>query len=253
VRFLSVFAADLRFAFRMIRRNLVFSSVAILCLALGIGATSAITSLVYALWVDPYPYRDSNRLLNLSFVGREGRPGTMYYSLADYMELAAAVSAHHLLRNPKIIARIKELGGAVAERAVEVATLERSERIALLERRSAALHEIVAERAKSEQMLGVPGGRTGYVVCTHRVAGKQVIREYTVDTPLVKAMLAVEQQCATELGEWLTKTAVDLRSDMPVFDVPADASLEQIREAKEGMKALLEKFRAGSQPKNTVQ
>jgi predicted permease len=87
VRFLSVLAADLRLAFRMIRRNLVFSSVAILCLGLGIGATSAMSSLVYALWIDPYPYRDSNRLLNLSFVGPEGRKGTMWYSLADYLEL----------------------------------------------------------------------------------------------------------------------------------------------------------------------
>jgi hypothetical protein len=65
----------------------MLSSVAIVCLALGIWATSAITSLVYALWVDPYPYRDSNRLLNLGFVNTQGRDGTMWYSLADYIEL----------------------------------------------------------------------------------------------------------------------------------------------------------------------
>jgi predicted permease len=87
MRFLSVLAADLRFALRMARQNLAFSTVAILCLALGIGATSAMSSLIYALWVDPYPYRDSNRLLNLSFVNQEGRNGTMWYSLADYLEL----------------------------------------------------------------------------------------------------------------------------------------------------------------------
>jgi predicted permease len=87
VRFLSVLAADLHFALRMVRQNPVFSSVAILCLALGIGATSAMSSLVYALWVDPYPYRDSNRLLNFSFVDQQGRNGTMQYSLADYLEL----------------------------------------------------------------------------------------------------------------------------------------------------------------------
>ncbi len=87
MRFFSVLTADLRFALRMVRRNLVFSSVAILCMALGIGATSAISSLMYALWVDPYPYRDSDRLLNLSFVAPDGRNGTMFYSLADYGEL----------------------------------------------------------------------------------------------------------------------------------------------------------------------
>jgi predicted permease len=87
MRFLSVLAADLRFALRMMRQNPAFSSVAILCLALGIGATSAMSSLIYALWVDPYPYRDSNRILNFSFVNKEGRNGTMWYSLADYLEL----------------------------------------------------------------------------------------------------------------------------------------------------------------------
>jgi len=87
MRFLSVLAADLRFTLRMARQNLAFSSVAIGCLALGIGASSAMSSLIYALWVDPYPYRDSNRLLNFSFVNQEGRNGTMGYSLADYLEL----------------------------------------------------------------------------------------------------------------------------------------------------------------------
>src|SRR5262249_38336702 len=87
LRVLSVFAADLRFALRIMRQNPGFSSVAILCLALGIGATSAMSSLIYALWVDPYPYRDSNRLLNFSFVNPEGRHGTMRYSRADSLEL----------------------------------------------------------------------------------------------------------------------------------------------------------------------
>ena len=79
--------ADLRFALRMVRKNPAFSSVAILLPGAGNGATSAMSSLVYALWVDPYPYRDSNRLLNLSFVDQQGRNGTMGYSLADYLEL----------------------------------------------------------------------------------------------------------------------------------------------------------------------
>src|ERR1700722_3131809 len=87
MRFLSVLAADLRFALRMIRQNRIFSAVAILSLALGIGASSAMSSLVYALWVDPYPYRDSNRMLNLSFLDQQGRNGTMEYSLAAYLEL----------------------------------------------------------------------------------------------------------------------------------------------------------------------
>src|SRR5258708_6704224 len=87
MRFLSDLGDDLGFTFRMARKNWTFTSVAIVCLALGIGASSAMSSLIYALWVDPYTYRDSNRLINLSFVNQEGRNGTMGYSLADYLEL----------------------------------------------------------------------------------------------------------------------------------------------------------------------
>ena len=68
--FLSNVAADLRFAFRMLRQNPGFSAVAILSLALGIGASSAMYSIVYALWVDPYPYRDSDRIVNFMPVGK---------------------------------------------------------------------------------------------------------------------------------------------------------------------------------------
>jgi predicted permease len=76
----------------MLRLHPGFSTVAILCLALGIAATSAMSSLVYALWVDPYPYRDSSRLLNFSFVDGNGRNGTMFYSQADYLELERSVT-----------------------------------------------------------------------------------------------------------------------------------------------------------------
>jgi len=87
MRLLSEVTADLRFTFRMLRQNPGFSAVAILSLALGIGASSAMFSLIYALWIDPYPYRDADRIVNLSFTGKQGRRGTMGYSLADYLDL----------------------------------------------------------------------------------------------------------------------------------------------------------------------
>ena len=80
-------AADLRFTFRMFRKAPGTTAVAILSLALGIGASSAIFSLVYALWFDPYPYRDSDRLLNLTFLNTAGQKDTLYVSLADYLEM----------------------------------------------------------------------------------------------------------------------------------------------------------------------
>ncbi len=57
MRLLNDFLTDLRFTFRQFRSNIGFSLVAIGSIALGIGASSAIFSLVYAVLFDPYPYR----------------------------------------------------------------------------------------------------------------------------------------------------------------------------------------------------
>lgn len=54
---------DIRFGLRQLRRNPAFSCTAILTLALGIGATTAIFSAVYALLLRPLPYPRSDRLM----------------------------------------------------------------------------------------------------------------------------------------------------------------------------------------------
>lgn len=53
---------DLRYAFRQLRKNPGFALTAILTLALGIGATTAVFSVAYGVLIDPFPYKDVHTL-----------------------------------------------------------------------------------------------------------------------------------------------------------------------------------------------
>src|SRR2546426_9950742 len=65
--------SDLRHALRQLLKNPGFTAVAVLTLALGIGATSAIVSVVQTAVFDPLPTRHADRLVQLGVVDQERR------------------------------------------------------------------------------------------------------------------------------------------------------------------------------------
>ena len=62
---------DLRFAFRQLLKNPGFTAVAVLTLALGIGATTAIVSVVKTAVFDPLPVSHPNRFVQLGHAHKE--------------------------------------------------------------------------------------------------------------------------------------------------------------------------------------
>ncbi len=58
---------DFRYAFRNLRKDRRFALVSIFTLALGIGATTAIFSVIHGALLSPYPYKNAERLASFTF------------------------------------------------------------------------------------------------------------------------------------------------------------------------------------------
>jgi predicted permease len=64
--------SDFRYALRELRKRPGFTLTAVLSLALGIGATSAVFSVIYAVLIDPFPYPGSDRIVEIRLVDKTG-------------------------------------------------------------------------------------------------------------------------------------------------------------------------------------
>jgi predicted permease len=64
--------SDLRYAAREFRRRPYFTLTAIFSLALGIGATTAVFSVIYAVLINPYPYPGADRIVELRLKDKAG-------------------------------------------------------------------------------------------------------------------------------------------------------------------------------------
>jgi len=87
---LDIIARDFRFAFRGLLKDRRFAFISIFALALGIGASTAIFSVVDNALFEPFPYKDSRHLVvirihNRDSADREWRGAFFYPELREYM------------------------------------------------------------------------------------------------------------------------------------------------------------------------
>ena len=81
--------ADLKYAFRMLVKAPVFAVIAILTLALGIGANSAIFSVIDTVMLRPLPFKDPDAIVNIwgRYANDNGKVRGNVHSFPDYADL----------------------------------------------------------------------------------------------------------------------------------------------------------------------
>lgn len=96
MRLLEEFVQDARYAMRSMRHAPGFTAAALLTLALGIGANTAVFSVLYGVWLSPVKYAQAARLVDLSMQqlgGHRFMGGTSYANLADWKAQTSTVEA----------------------------------------------------------------------------------------------------------------------------------------------------------------
>src|ERR1700730_16540578 len=84
------FLQDFRYSLRQLVTNPGFALTSILSLALGIGATVSVFSIIYGVLMHPFPYTDIDRLANLSIRGPEGNIFDAWFSGPQLRDLQKA-------------------------------------------------------------------------------------------------------------------------------------------------------------------
>src|ERR1700733_8242632 len=99
LRLFDELGGDIRYGVRALRRNPGFATVAVLSLSLGIGATTAMFSLIYAVLLHPFPYAGADRIMNPVVIDQQhpDEPSWFPLNVAQFDDLCLATPVDSLL------------------------------------------------------------------------------------------------------------------------------------------------------------
>jgi predicted permease len=175
---------DLRFGARMLRKSPGFTAVAVITLALGIGASTAVFSIVDAVLLRALPYKGAERLVAV-WCTEIGQPGTKIF--ASYRDFEEFKAHNH---------SFEELAALTWARAGEILTWRGSP------------HEVLAIPASAEffSLLGIPAtkGRTfgpeDIHRCTVVLAHSFWQTEFAAATDIVGSTLTLSGKSCAVVG-----------------------------------------------------
>jgi putative ABC transport system permease protein len=112
---------DATYGARLLRKDRAFTLAAVLTLALGIGATTAIFSVVYGVLLRPLPYPRPDRIVQLSEVSAKGTP--MRFTDPNFVDVRA--QSRSLLGVAEVGAGLESVAGGREATRLEVARVSR--------------------------------------------------------------------------------------------------------------------------------
>jgi predicted permease len=119
---LSTVVQDMKFAVRTLGRTPAFAAVAVLTLALGIGATTAIFSIVHGVLMKPLPYANPERLANIWVdlgVGNQSLPAVSPNDFRDYQQRSRLFESFAAASGPGVVGSTGALSGTGDGRETE--------------------------------------------------------------------------------------------------------------------------------------
>ena len=119
---------DLRYGARLLRRSPRFTVTALTVLVLGIGSTTAIFSIAYAVLVRPLPYADAERLV---FLAEQQGSGIAWPNFDDWRQRATSFDGLASSLADAVIVTGGEFPRRLDSRSVTVELLSRARRVAV--------------------------------------------------------------------------------------------------------------------------